>query len=162
MNEAAEATITAVAPAGGDGANAVGRRKNGIAAVEPPVKRERWSSRWTFIIASVGGAVGLGNVWRFPYLMYKHGGGTFLIPYVVFLVCIGLPLMQTELGLGTSPGDDGRLMDSAAAGACGATTLLHSIRGLFVRSSTLPVCEASMHSSRAHVPEAVSDVLHPP
>lgn len=66
-------------------------------------KRERWSSRWTFIIASVGSAIGLGNVWRFPYLMYKHGGGTFLIPYFIFLVCTGLPLLQTELALGAPP-----------------------------------------------------------
>lgn len=62
--------------------------------------RERWSSRWTFIIASVGSAIGLGNIWRFPYLNYKHGGGAFLIPYILFLLVTGVPLLQTELALG--------------------------------------------------------------
>eukprot|EP00892_Ulva_mutabilis_P009294 jgi/Ulvmu1/6737/UM030_0072.1 len=65
-----------------------------------PAKRERWASRSTFIIASVGSAIGLGNVWRFPFLMYKHGGGAFLIPYAVFLLATGIPLLQTELALG--------------------------------------------------------------
>ena len=65
-------------------------------------KRARWPTRWTFIIASVGSAVGLGNVWRFPFLSYKHGGGAFLIPYVIFLFVTGIPLMQTELALGVS------------------------------------------------------------
>lgn len=62
--------------------------------------RDRWQSRTTFIIASVGAAVGLGNIWRFPFLMFKHGGGSFLIPYAVFLVVTGLPLLQAELALG--------------------------------------------------------------
>ena len=150
MTKVGETTITAVpaTKAPGDdvatGPGIVGGEKAavaaGVAAVELPVKRERWSSRWTFIIASVGGAVGLGNVWRFPFLMYKHGGGTFLIPYAIFLVCIGLPLMQTELALGTSPSDDGRPMDSAAAGACRTATLLRSIRVLPVRSSARCLC----------------------
>ena len=73
------------------------------AAAAEPMKRERWASRWTFIIASVGSAIGLGNVWRFPFLMYKHGGGAFLIPYVLFLLVTGLPLLQTELALGAPP-----------------------------------------------------------
>lgn len=65
--------------------------------------RERWSSRWTFIIASVGSAIGLGNIWRFPFLNYKHGGGAFLIPYIMFLLVTGVPLLQTELALGATP-----------------------------------------------------------
>ena len=83
------------------GAHAISAEKGGAGTA--PKQRERWSSRWTFIIASVGSAIGLGNVWRFPYLMYKHGGGTFLIPYFIFLVTTGLPLLQTELALGMSP-----------------------------------------------------------
>jgi neurotransmitter:Na+ symporter, NSS family len=68
----------------------------------PPAqtKRARWPSRSSFIIAAVASAIGLGNVWRFPYLSYKHGGGAFLIPYVIFLLVTGIPLMQTELALG--------------------------------------------------------------
>jgi hypothetical protein len=65
-----------------------------------PINRDRWASRATFVIATIGSAVGLGNVWRFPYLNYKHGGGAFLIPYFIFLVATGIPLLLGELALG--------------------------------------------------------------
>lgn len=62
--------------------------------------RQRWESRLVFILAAIGSAVGLGNVWRFPYLVTKYGGGTFLIPYTVCLVAIGMPILLMELALG--------------------------------------------------------------
>lgn len=62
--------------------------------------RERWTSRSSFIIASIGAAIGLGNVWRFPYMCYENGGGAFLIPYFVALLTAGIPLMIVEYGLG--------------------------------------------------------------
>ncbi|UCG29320.1 MAG: sodium-dependent transporter [candidate division WOR-3 bacterium] len=62
--------------------------------------RERWTSRTSFIIASIGAAIGLGNVWRFPYMCYENGGGAFLIPYFVALFTAGIPLMIVEYGLG--------------------------------------------------------------
>lgn len=65
-----------------------------------PEKRERWSSRTAFIFAAVGSAVGLGNVWRFPYVAYENGGGAFLIPYFVALFTAGIPLVILEMGLG--------------------------------------------------------------
>jgi len=63
-------------------------------------KREAWGHKAEFILATIGLAVGLGNVWRFPYLCQKNGGGAFLIPYVIFMVIEGLPLFFLELGIG--------------------------------------------------------------
>lgn len=62
--------------------------------------RQRWSSRTVFILAAVGSAVGLGNVWRFPYLAGKYGGGAFLIPYLLAFVLLGTPLLMLEMAIG--------------------------------------------------------------
>ncbi len=64
------------------------------------VSRERWLSRSSFVMAAIGSAVGLGNIWRFPFVAYANGGGAFLIPYFVALFTAGIPLMMLELGLG--------------------------------------------------------------
>ncbi len=64
------------------------------------MERERWTSRMAFVMAAVGSAVGLGNVWRFPFVAYQNGGGAFLIPYLVALFTAGIPLMVLEYGLG--------------------------------------------------------------
>ena len=63
-------------------------------------KRDRWPSRMMFIFAAVGSAVGLGNLWRFPYLAGKYGGGAFLIPYLIALFLVGFPLLIMEFALG--------------------------------------------------------------
>ncbi len=62
--------------------------------------RPQWKSRMGFILAALGSAVGLGNIWRFSYLCYKNGGGAFLIPYSIALLVVGIPLMILELGVG--------------------------------------------------------------
>ena len=62
--------------------------------------RSRWSSRAAFVFAAVGAAVGLGNVWRFPYLCYQGGGGAFFFPYLLALFFITIPLLLLELALG--------------------------------------------------------------
>jgi NSS family neurotransmitter:Na+ symporter len=73
---------------------------------EPPssaargVPREAWSSRAGFVLASIGAAVGIGNIWRFPYMVGTNGGGAFLIPYLIAVAFLGLPLMIAELALG--------------------------------------------------------------
>ncbi|BES95894.1 transporter [Nesidiocoris tenuis] len=64
------------------------------------VPRDVWSKKIEFILAVVGFAVDLGNVWRFPYICYQNGGGAFLIPYCIMLIFGGLPLFFMELALG--------------------------------------------------------------
>ena len=62
--------------------------------------RDRWTGRVPFIFAAIGSAIGLGNVWRFPYITYEYGGGTFLIPYIIGLFVLGIPWMMMEFGMG--------------------------------------------------------------
>ncbi|MBO1721555.1 sodium-dependent transporter [Extibacter sp. GGCC_0201] len=63
-------------------------------------KREKFSSRLGFILISAGCAIGLGNVWRFPYITGKYGGGAFVLMYLFFLVILGLPIVVMELSVG--------------------------------------------------------------
>ncbi|MCG3178789.1 MAG: hypothetical protein BIFFINMI_01119 [Phycisphaerae bacterium] len=65
-----------------------------------PQGRENWGTRAGFVLAAIGSAVGLGNLWGFPYKLYSYGGGAFLIPYVIAMVLVGLPLMIVEFSLG--------------------------------------------------------------
>ncbi|KAK3921037.1 Sodium- and chloride-dependent GABA transporter 2 [Frankliniella fusca] len=62
--------------------------------------REKWNKPIEFVLSVIGFAVGLGNIWRFPYLCYKNGGGAFLIPYFVCLVAGGVPIFFLEVGIG--------------------------------------------------------------
>ncbi|MBA7666744.1 hypothetical protein ES703_74825 [subsurface metagenome] len=64
------------------------------------VVRERWTGRTVFIFAAIGSAIGLGNVWRFPYLTYEFGGGAFLIAWIVGLIVLGVPWIMMEFGMG--------------------------------------------------------------
>lgn len=63
-------------------------------------KNKQWASKLGFIMATAGAAIGLGNLWKFPYLMGKNGGFPFLVAYLFFIVVLGLPVMITEMSLG--------------------------------------------------------------
>lgn len=60
----------------------------------------QWSSRWIFVLAATGAAVGLGNVWKFPYITGQNGGGAFVLVYLVCVAVIGVPLLMAEIFLG--------------------------------------------------------------
>ncbi|NQU41585.1 MAG: sodium-dependent transporter [Lentisphaerae bacterium] len=68
----------------------------------PPEQKQRdsWNSRSAFILAAIGSAVGLGNLWGFPYKLYAHGGGAFLIPYFIAMAVMGVPLLIMEFSVG--------------------------------------------------------------
>ena len=63
-------------------------------------ERETLGSRLGFLLLSAGCAIGLGNVWRFPYITGKYGGAAFVLIYLVFLVILGLPVMVCEFAVG--------------------------------------------------------------
>ena len=64
------------------------------------MSREQWGTRWGFIMAAVGSAIGLGNIWRFPYVAYKNGGGAFMIPYLFAILTTGISFVAFEFILG--------------------------------------------------------------
>ena len=59
-----------------------------------------WTKRWTFILAAAGSAVGLGNIWKFPYIAGENGGGAFIAVYLLCILAIGIPTMMAEAMLG--------------------------------------------------------------
>ena len=63
-------------------------------------ERGHYEHKFDFVLSAIGYAVGFGNIWRFPYLAYKYGGGSFVLPYTIMLVFVGLPLFFLELALG--------------------------------------------------------------
>jgi NSS family neurotransmitter:Na+ symporter len=64
------------------------------------MEEAKWSGRTAFVLASIGSAIGLGNVWRFPYIAYKFGGGAFIVAYIIALILIGIPMLLLEFSIG--------------------------------------------------------------
>ncbi|XP_032894564.1 sodium- and chloride-dependent glycine transporter 2 [Amblyraja radiata] len=91
--------------------------------------RGNWSSKTEFILSMVGYAVGLGNVWRFPYLAFQNGGGAFLIPYLIMLAFAGVPifLLETALGQFASQGPISVWKAIPALQGCGIAMLIISV-----------------------------------
>ena len=91
--------------------------------------RASWSGKWAFILAAAASAVGLGNLWRFPYLAAKYGGGTFLIVYFVLVFTFGISLLLLEIALG-------RFTGQSAIGAFKAFGKKYAFIGVF--ASAIP------------------------
>ena len=67
-------------------------------------ERESFGSRLGFVLVSAGCAIGIGNVWKFPYLAGENGGGFFVLFYFIFLLIMGVPVMSMELAIGRRSG----------------------------------------------------------
>lgn len=62
--------------------------------------KNEWNSNLSFLLAMIGSAIGLGNIWRYPYVLYSNGGGTFYIPYITAILLLGIPFLILEYGVG--------------------------------------------------------------
>ena len=93
-------------------------------------KRSQWVSGLGFLLATAGAAIGLGNLWKFPYLMGRNGGFLFLIVYLIFVVLLGVPMMIVEMGIGRYTQQDAvmsfRKLGKGRAGFIGAMGVLSS------------------------------------
>jgi SNF family Na+-dependent transporter len=86
-------------PAAAAGAAAAAPKKHGPRD-DIKTTRDRWWGRPNFVLAAVGCSIGLGNIWKFPYLTFKHGGVTFILAYLWALFIVGIPMLLLELTLG--------------------------------------------------------------
>merc|ERR1712179_356947 len=75
-------------------------KKKGVTIDMIDQRRVTWDSPVQFFFTVLGFCVGLGNIWRFPYLCQQNGGGAFIIPFLIMLIVVGMPLLLLELGLG--------------------------------------------------------------
>ena len=91
-----------------------------------------WSSRFAFIMASVGFAVGLGNIWRFPYVTGENGGSAFVVIYLLCAVAIGIPCLMAELLVGRRGGGSPPTSMAAVANESGRSDRWKVVGGLGV------------------------------
>ena len=95
-------------------------------------KRDGFSTKWGFILACIGSAVGMGNIWRFPVLVSAMGGMTFLIPYFIFVIFIGSTGVIEEFALGRSAG-------AGPVGAFGMCTEMRGNRSIGEKIGIIPI-----------------------
>jgi solute carrier family 6 amino acid transporter-like protein 5/7/9/14 len=95
----ARSSVSAPGQKGGEASGQKGGEASGLGE-DGTIERAVWGGKVEFILTCIGYAVGLGNVWRFPYLTYRNGGGAFLIPFILMLFLIGIPLFFLELNFG--------------------------------------------------------------
>lgn len=110
-----------------------------------------WASRWTFVLAATGSAVGLGNIWKFPYITGENGGGAFVLVYLICIAIIGIPIMVAEVLLGRrgrqSPINSMRIAVKEAGLSQGWTGIgwMGVLAGLFILSFYSVVAGWALH-----------------
>src|SRR5690606_37167131 len=120
-----------------------------------------WTSRWNFIVAATGSAVGLGNIWKFPYITGENGGGAFVLVYLGCILLVGVPVLMAGVMLGgrgaMSPINAmGKL--TREVGAHGGWILVGWF-GVVVASRILSVCAVIAGWALAYVAEMASGTL---
>lgn len=110
-----------------------------------------WGSRWTFVMAATGSAVGLGNIWKFPYIAGENGGGAFVLVYLLCILLVGIPIMVAEVMLGRrgrqSPINTMRYLTEEAGlhGAWNAIGWLGVTAGLMILSYYAVIAGWALH-----------------
>jgi NSS family neurotransmitter:Na+ symporter len=138
---------------------------------QPPRLREQWTSNAGFVIATIGSAVGLGNIWRFAYVAGENGGAAFLLVYLVLVLLVGLPLMMAEFVVGRrGAGDAVTAFENAAPrsplrfvgwiGMVGAFLIL-SYYGDLSGSLTGALWDAAAHGYGAYFAGFIADPVAP-
>ncbi|WP_311379119.1 sodium-dependent transporter [Allobacillus halotolerans] len=111
------------------------------------MKRDEWKSRLGFMLAAMGSAVGLGNIWRFSYVAGENGGATFLLIYIFFILAFGIPLLLTEFSIGKAGKKDavGSFMRLAPGTKWHWTGVMGVIGGTLILSFYSVVCGWSLY-----------------
>ncbi len=105
--------------------------------LDPDFAHETWSSRRAFLLAAIGSAVGLGNVWRFPYITGVNGGGAFVIIYCACIVAIAIPLLMAEIAIGRRGGQSPIRSMQKLTAENGRSRFWHSLGWLSVITPTV-------------------------